>query len=91
MVLCAYSAELVIAQLHAAHHGLAFFAFLILGSVAAVAALVFLFAVSVGGRVLLATLAAAAIIHILHGQAGHIGVLLVYAAAVMAVMGGTRG
>jgi len=44
----------VIAQLRAAHHRLAFFAFLILGSVEAVAAMVFLFAVSIGGPVLLA-------------------------------------
>jgi len=90
VVLCLYSAELVIAQLHAAHRGLAFFALLILGSIEAVAALVFLFAVSIGGRVLLATFAAAAIIHILHGQAGHIGVLLIYTAAVLAVMVGTQ-
>jgi hypothetical protein len=63
----------VIAQLHAAHHGLAFFAFLTRGSVEAVAALLFLFAVSIGGPVLLTTFATAAVIHILHGQAGHIG------------------
>jgi hypothetical protein len=50
-----------------------------------------LFAVSIGGAVLLATFAAAAMIHILHGQPGHIGVLLIYAAAVLAVMGGKRG
>ena len=86
VVLCLYSAELVIAQLHTAHHGLPFFALLILGSVEAVAALVFLFAPSIGGPVLLATFAAAAMTHTLHRQAGHIGVLLIYAAAVVAVM-----
>jgi len=88
VVLFLYSAELVIEQLHAAHHSLAFVALLILGSVEAVAALVFLFAASMGGRVLLMTFAVAALIHILHGQAGHVGVLLIYAAAVTAVMSG---
>jgi hypothetical protein len=67
VVLFLYSAELVIEQLHTAHHSLAFFALLILGSVEAVAALVFLFAASMGGPVLLVTFAAAALIHILHG------------------------
>jgi hypothetical protein len=91
VVLFLYSAQLVIEQLHAAHNSLAFFALLILGSVEAVAALVFLFAVSIGGTVLLVTFALAAIIHILHGQASHVGVLLIYAAAVIAVMSGRRG
>ena len=91
VVLFLYSAQLVIEQLHAAHHSLAFFALLTLGSVEAVAALVFLFAGSIGGSMLLVTIALAAMMHILHGQAGHIGVLLIYAAAVVAVMTGTRG
>ena len=90
VVLFLYSAELVIEQLHTAHHGLPFFALLILGSVEALAALVFLFAASMGGPVLLVTFALVALIHVLHGQAGHIGVLLVYAAAVTAVMSGKR-
>jgi hypothetical protein len=88
VVLFLNSAGLVIAQLHTAHHSLAFFALLILGSVEAVAALVFLFAASMGGPVLLMTIAVAALIHILHGQAGHAGALLIYAAAVTAVMSG---
>lgn len=87
VVLFLYSAELVIEQLHTAHHGPAF-VLLILGSVEAVAALVFLFAASMGGPVLLVTFAVAALIHILHGQAGHVGVLLIYSAAVTAVMSG---
>lgn len=88
LVLFLYSAELVIEQLHATHHGLEFIALFILGSVEALAALVFLFAASMGGPVLLVTFAVAAVIHILHGQAGHVGVLLIYAAAVTAVMSG---
>jgi hypothetical protein len=88
VVLFLDSAGLVIEQLHIAHHSLTFFALLILGSVEAVAALVFLFAASMGGPVLLMTFAVAALIHILHGQAGHVGVLLVYAAAVTAVLSG---
>ena len=88
VVLFLYSAELVIEQLHTAHHSLMFVALLVLGSVEAVAALVFLFAASRGGPVLLMTFAAAALIHILHGQAGHVGILLIYAAAVTAVMSG---
>ncbi len=91
VVLFLYSVELVIEQLHAAHDRLALFLLLILGIVEAVAALVFLFAASIGGSVLLATFAAAAAVHILHGQAGHVGVLLIYAAAVIAVMSGKRG
>ena len=91
IVLFLYSVQLVIEQLHAAHYRLAFFLLLILGIVEAVAALVFLFAPSIGGPVLLATFAAAAAVHILHGQAGHLGVLLIYAAAVVAVMSGRRG
>ena len=51
------------------------------------AALVLLFAVSIGGPVLLVTFAAAGVIHILQ-QPGHLGVLLIYTAAVVAVMGG---
>lgn len=88
VVLFLYSAELVIGQPHTAHRSLTFFVLLILGSVEAVAALVFLFAASRGGPVLLVTFAVAALIHILHGQAGHVGVLLIYAAAVTAVMSG---
>jgi hypothetical protein len=49
VVLFLYSAELVIEQLHADHHSPAFFALLILGSVEAVAAVVFLFATPIGG------------------------------------------
>ncbi len=90
VVLLLYSVELVIEQLHAARHGPAFFLLLILGIVEAVAALVFLFAPPIGGPVLLATFAPAAAVHILHGQAGHVGVLLIYAAAVIAVMSGKR-
>lgn len=89
VVLFLYSLQLVIEQLHAAHHRLAFSLVLILGIVEAVAALVFLFAPSIGGPVLLATFAAAAAAHILHGQAGHIGVLLIYATAVLTVMSGS--
>jgi hypothetical protein len=89
-VLFLYSAELVIEQLHADHHSPAFFALLILGSVEAVAAVVFLFATPIGGPALLGTFAGAAIFHILHGQPGEVGVLLIYAAAVFAVMSGRR-
>lgn len=88
VVLFLYSAELVIEQLRTAHHSLQFLVLLILGSVEAGAALVFLFSASRGGPVLLVTFAVAALIHILHGQAGHLGVLLIYAAAVTAVMSG---
>jgi uncharacterized membrane protein HdeD (DUF308 family) len=90
VVLFLYSAELVIEQLHAGHHRPAFFALLILGSVEAVAAVVFLFATPIGGPALLVTFAGAAIFHILHGQPGQVGVLLIYAAAVLAVMSGRR-
>jgi Na+/melibiose symporter-like transporter len=71
VVLCLYCAELVIAQPDAAHHDLAFFAFLILGGVQAVTALVFLFAASMERSVPLATFAASAAIHTLLRQAGH--------------------
>ena len=57
VVLFLYSAELVIEQLHADHHSPAFFALLILGSVEAVAAVVFLFATPIGGPALLVTFA----------------------------------
>ena len=90
VVLFVYSAELAIEQLHAAHHSAVYFALLILGSVEAVAVVVFLFATPIGGPALLVTLAGAAIFHILHGQAGEVGVLLIYAAAVLAVMSGRR-
>ena len=90
VVLSLYSAELVIEQLHAAHDSPAFFALLILGSVEAVAAVVFLFATPIGGPALLVTFAGAAIFHMLHGQPGEVGVLLIYAAAVLAVMSGRR-
>jgi hypothetical protein len=91
VVLFLYSAQLVIEQLHAAHHGIEFIVLLTLGFVEALAALVFLVAVRVGGTLLLAAFAAAAVIHILHGQAAHIGALLIYTAAVLAVMSGKRG
>jgi hypothetical protein len=90
-VLFIYSAQLVMGQLHARHHQLAFFAFLILGIAEAAGALMFLVSAGVGGPVLLATFAAAALLHALHGQFGEIGTLLVYAAAVIAVMSGRRG
>lgn len=90
VVLFLYSAELVIEQLRSGRHGHSFFVLLLLGTVEAAAALVFLFNASIGGPALLATIAAAALVHILHGQAGHVGVLLVYAAAVIAVMGDKR-
>jgi uncharacterized membrane protein HdeD (DUF308 family) len=67
-VLFLYSVQLVIEQLHAGSHPLAFFLLLILGIVEAVAALVFLFAPSIGGPVLLATFAMAAAVHILQGK-----------------------
>jgi hypothetical protein len=91
VVLFLYSAELVIEQLHAAHHSPAFFALLTLASIEAVASVVFLFATPIGGPALLATFAGAAIFHILHGQAGDVGVLLIYAAAVLAAMSAKRG
>lgn len=91
LVLCAYSLQLVAAQFHSGHHGHTFFIFLLLGSVEAAAAVVFLFASGVGGPALLATFAAAAAFHLLHGEVGHVGVLLIYAAAVLAVMSGKRG
>lgn len=91
VVLFLYSAHLAIEQLHAAHRSPASFGLLALGTVEGVAALIFLFAASIGGPVLLATFAVAAAIHILHGQAGHIGALLIYAAATIAVMSGRRG
>jgi hypothetical protein len=90
VMLFLYSAELVIEQLQATHHSAAFFALLILGSVEVVAAVVFLFATPIGGPGLLVSFAGAAFFHILHGQAGQVGVLLIYAAAVLAVMSGTR-
>ena len=91
VVLCAYSVELVVAQFHSGHHGHTFFVFLILGAAEAVAAAAFIFAASVGGPVLLATFAFAAGLHVLHGELGHVGVFLIYAAAVLAVMSGKRG
>jgi uncharacterized membrane protein HdeD (DUF308 family) len=90
VVLFLYSLQLVFEQLHAAHHRLAFFLLLILGIAEAVAALIFLFAPSIGGLALLATFAAAAAVHIVHRQPGHVGVLLIYAAAVIAVMSGRQ-
>ena len=90
VVLCAYSLQLVVAQFHSGHHGHAFFVFLILGSIEAAAAVVFLFATSIGGPALLATFAVAAAFHLLHGEVAHVGVLLIYAAAVLAVMSGKR-
>jgi hypothetical protein len=91
VVLCAYSVELVVAQFHSGHHGHTFFVFLILGAVEAAAAATFLFAASAGGSVLLATFAFAGALHLLHGEVGHVGILLIYAAAVLAVMSGKRG
>jgi len=90
VVLFLYSGQLVIEQLHGDHHGTAFFALTILGSVEAIAAVVFLFATPVGGRALLFTFAVAALFHILHGQPEQVGVLLIYAAAVLAAMSGRR-
>ena len=91
LVLCFFSLQLVWAQFHSGHHGHAFFVFLILGIVEAAAALVFLFATSIGGPILLATFAFAAALHILQGEVSHVGILLIYAAAVLAVMSGKRG
>ena len=90
VVLCAYSVELVIGQLGSGHHGHAFLALLLLGIVEATAAVVFLFAAKAGGPALLATFAVAAVFHALHGEAAHIGVLAIYAAAVLAVMSSKR-
>lgn len=91
VVLFLYSAQLMIAQLHGTHHRPALLLFLILGGVEALAALIFLFSVPVGGPLLLATFVAAALLHALHGQLGPIGGLLIDAAAVIAVMSGKRG
>jgi hypothetical protein len=90
VVLCLYSGQLVIEQLHGDHQSPAFFVLTVLGSVEAIAAVVFLFAIPIGGPALLFTFAVAALFHILHGQPGEIGVLLIYAAAVFAVMSGRR-
>lgn len=90
VVLFLYSGQLVIEQLHSGSRHSAVI-FLLLGGVEAAAALIFLLSVSIGGPLLLATFAAAAILHILHGQTGHVGALLIYAAAVIAVMSGKRG
>ena len=90
-VLCALSVKLVMAELHAPHRGHAFFVLLILGIVEAVAALVFLFAAQAGGWALLLTLAFAVVLHVLHGEVSHVGILAIYAAGVLAVMSGERG
>jgi hypothetical protein len=90
VVLFLYSGQLVIEQLHGDHHSPAFFALTTLGSVEAIAAVVFLFATPIGGRALLFTFAVAALFHILHGQPDELGVLLIYAAAVLAAMSGRR-
>lgn len=91
VVLCLYSAQLVNEQMHAGHRSHAFWALVVLGSVEAVAALVFLFAIPIGGSVLLVTFAVAAIFHLLHGEPAELGVLLIYAAAVLAVISARRG
>ena len=90
VVLCLYSGQLVIEQLHGDHQRPAFFVLTVLGSAEAIAAVVFLFATPIGGPALLLTFAVAALFHILHGQAGEVGVLLIYAAAVLAAMSGRQ-
>ena len=90
VVLFLYSGQLVIEQLRGPHQSPASFALTILGSVEAIAAVVFLFATPIGGPALLVTFALAALFHILHGQPEEVGVLLIYAAAVLAAMNGTR-
>ena len=90
VVLCAYSVALVVTQLRSSHHSHAFIFLLILGCAEALAALLFLFTVRLGGPVLLAVFAAAAAFHLLHGQVSNAGVLAIYAAAVLAVMANKR-
>jgi uncharacterized membrane protein HdeD (DUF308 family) len=86
LVLFLESAALVIQQFYAGPHSHAFYVLLVLGGVEAIAAAIFLFADSIGGPILLATFAAAFVCHLLHGQFGPLGGLLVYAAGVFAIM-----
>lgn len=62
---------------------------LAIGAVELLGAILFLIppAVETGGRLLLATFGAAAIVHILHGQS-EVGYLIIYAMAVLTVMTG---
>jgi hypothetical protein len=89
-VLFLYSGQLVMGQLHGPHQGHAFFVLTVLGSIEAIAAVVFLFAAPIGGPALLVTFAVAALFHILHGQPWEVGGLLIYAAAALAAMSGRR-
>jgi hypothetical protein len=65
---------------------------LVIGTVEAIAAVLFLlpWTLRIGGWILLAVFAVAVIVHVLHGQFEGTG-LLIYAAAVLAVMYGGRG
>jgi hypothetical protein len=86
LVLFLESAALVIQQFHPGPRSHTFYVLLVLGGVEAIAAAIFLFAESIGGPILLATFAAAFVLHLLHGQFGPLGGLLIYAAGVFAVM-----
>ncbi len=86
VVLCAYSVGLVLAQVRAPRHSHAFVFLLFLGAAEAVASALFLFSDRVGGAALLATFAAAAVFHLMHGQVSSLGTLAIYAAGVLAVM-----
>lgn len=86
LVLCAYSVDLVIAHLHAAHYSHVSIFLLALGIAEAVGAALFLLGHRLGGPLLLATFAVAAAFHLLHGDIRSLGTLAIYAASVLAVM-----
>jgi hypothetical protein len=86
ILLCAFSLELVIAQLRGPHHGTAFVHLLILGIAEAAAAIVLLLNSRLGGMALLVIFAVAGLFHLLHGEISHLGTLAIYAASVLAVM-----
>ena len=90
VVLCVYILENVSRQIHAHHRTHAILLLLVLSLVEAVGAAIFLFSIRVGGATLLVTFAAAAMLHILHGEANAIGTLAIYAASVLAAMNSGR-
>ncbi|MBV9609284.1 MAG: hypothetical protein JO187_06985 [Acidobacteria bacterium] len=86
VVLFTYAVQLVVQQLGMAHRTKGFVFLLALGMFEAVAAALFVVTIRTGGVLLLVALAAASIFHVIHGQLNGLGLLAVYAAAVVVVM-----